>query len=50
MVKYGVPTAAYGTFSDFEAAKAYIEEKGAPSWSKADGLALGKGVVVAETG
>ena len=49
MVKYGVPTAAYGTFSDFEAAKAYIEEKGAPIVVKADGLALGKGVVVAET-
>ena len=30
MVKYDVPTAAYGTFSDFEEAKAYIEEKGAP--------------------
>ena len=49
MVKYGVPTAAYGTFSDFEEAKAYIEEKGAPIVVKADGLALGKGVVVAET-
>ena len=49
MVKYDVPTAAYGTFSDFEEAKAYIEEKGAPIVIKADGLALGKGVVVAET-
>lgn len=49
MVKYGVPTAAYGTFSDFEKAKAYIEEQGAPIVVKADGLALGKGVVVAET-
>ncbi|MFQ7327187.1 MAG: phosphoribosylamine--glycine ligase, partial [Streptococcus xiaochunlingii] len=49
MVKYDVPTAAYGTFSDFEEAKAYIEEKGAPIVVKADGLALGKGVVVAET-
>ena len=49
MVKYGVPTAAYGTFSDFEEAKAYIEKKGAPIVVKADGLALGKGVVVAET-
>ena len=49
MVKYGVPTAAYATFSDFEQAKAYIEEKGAPIVVKADGLALGKGVVVAET-
>lgn len=49
MVKYQVPTAAYGTFSDFEEAKAYILEKGAPIVVKADGLALGKGVVVAET-
>ena len=49
MVKYGVPTAAYATFSDFEQAKAYIEEQGAPIVVKADGLALGKGVVVAET-
>lgn len=49
MVKYQVPTAAYGTFSDFEEAKTYILEKGAPIVVKADGLALGKGVVVAET-
>ena len=49
MVKYGVPTAAYGTFSDFEEGKAYIEKQGAPIVVKADGLALGKGVVVAET-
>ncbi|WP_303974405.1 phosphoribosylamine--glycine ligase [Streptococcus merionis] len=48
MVKYGVPTAAYGTFSDFEEAKAYIEKQGVPIVVKADGLALGKGVVVAE--
>ncbi|AXI66601.1 phosphoribosylamine--glycine ligase [Streptococcus suis] len=49
MVKYGIPTAAFGTFSNFEEAKAYIEEQGAPIVVKADGLALGKGVVVAET-
>ena len=49
MVKYGVPTATYGTFSDFEEAKSYIEKQGAPIVVKADGLALGKGVVVAET-
>ncbi|HEM4695569.1 TPA: phosphoribosylamine--glycine ligase [Streptococcus suis] len=49
MVKYGIPTAAFGTFSNFEETKAYIEEKGAPIVVKADGLALGKGVVVAET-
>ncbi|HEM6372211.1 TPA: phosphoribosylamine--glycine ligase [Streptococcus suis] len=49
MVKYGIPTAAFCTFSNFEEAKAYIEEQGAPIVVKADGLALGKGVVVAET-
>ncbi|WP_019795080.1 phosphoribosylamine--glycine ligase [Streptococcus sobrinus] len=49
MAKYGVPTARYQTFSDFEQAKAYIEAQGAPIVVKADGLALGKGVVVAET-
>ncbi|HFI0035995.1 TPA: phosphoribosylamine--glycine ligase [Streptococcus suis] len=49
MVKYGIPTAAFGTFSNFEEAKAYIEGQGAPIVVKADGLALGKGVVVAET-
>ncbi|NQN68371.1 phosphoribosylamine--glycine ligase [Streptococcus suis] len=49
MVKYGIPTAAFGTFSNFEEAKAYIENQGAPIVVKADGLALGKGVVVAET-
>ncbi|MFC3927359.1 phosphoribosylamine--glycine ligase [Streptococcus caprae] len=49
MVKYDVPTAKYGTFTDFEEAKAYIEAQGAPIVVKADGLALGKGVVVAET-
>lgn len=49
MARYGIPTAAFQTFSDFAAAKAYIEEQGAPIVVKADGLALGKGVVVAET-
>lgn len=49
MGKYGIPTAAFGTFSNFEEAKAYIQEQGAPIVVKADGLALGKGVVVAET-
>ncbi|HEM5296501.1 TPA: phosphoribosylamine--glycine ligase [Streptococcus suis] len=49
MVKYGIPTAAFGTFSNFEEAKVYIKEQGAPIVVKADGLALGKGVVVAET-
>ena len=40
--KYGVPTARYETFSDFEKAKSYIEKEGAPIVVKADGLALGK--------
>ncbi len=49
MAEYHVPTAKYETFTDFEKAKAYIEAQGAPIVVKADGLALGKGVVVAET-
>jgi len=49
MDKYGIPTAQYREFSDFDVAKAYIHEKGAPIVVKADGLALGKGVVVAST-
>jgi phosphoribosylamine--glycine ligase len=44
-----IPTAAYGHFSDAVAAKAYIREQGAPIVVKADGLAAGKGVVVAMT-
>ena len=47
MVKYGVPTAAYGSFTDAESALAYIDKVGAPIVVKADGLAAGKGVVVA---
>src|ERR1051325_31035 len=47
--KYGIPTAAYERFSDAAAAKAYVKAKGAPIVVKADGLALGKGVVVAQT-
>lgn len=49
MKKYHVPTAAYETFTDGEAAKKYIREQGAPIVVKADGLAAGKGVVVAQT-
>ncbi len=49
MNQYGVPTADHKTFSEFGQASAYIEAKGAPIVIKADGLALGKGVVVAET-
>lgn len=47
MRDYHIPTAKYQTFSDFEAAKAYVLENGAPIVIKADGLAAGKGVVVA---
>ena len=47
MKKYHIPTGEYQTFSDYEAAKAYIEEKGAPIVIIADGLAAGKGVTVA---
>lgn len=43
----GAPTAAYGHFTDADAAKAYIREQGAPIVVKADGLAAGKGVIVA---
>lgn len=47
MQKYGIPTAEYAVFSDTSEALRYLEEKGAPIVIKADGLALGKGVVVA---
>lgn len=49
MKKYSIPTAAYQTFTELPAALAYIEEQGAPIVVKADGLALGKGVVVAQS-
>lgn len=49
MKKYDIPTAAYGTFTDAEEAKAFIRGQGAPIVVKADGLAAGKGVVVAMT-
>ena len=49
MAKYGVPTAFYKICEDVATAKAYIEEKGAPIVVKADGLAAGKGVIVAMT-
>ncbi|MEQ9261017.1 MAG: phosphoribosylamine--glycine ligase [Roseovarius sp.] len=45
----GAPTADYGHFTDADPAKAYVSEMGAPIVVKADGLAAGKGVVVAET-
>jgi len=49
MKKYNIPTAAYETFTELDKALAYIDEQGAPIVVKADGLALGKGVVVAST-
>lgn len=49
MKRHGIPTAEYETFTDAEAAKAYIAKHGAPIVVKADGLAAGKGVVVAMT-
>ena len=47
MAKYGIPTAAYAVFTDPGEASAYIREIGAPCVVKADGLAAGKGVIVA---
>ena len=47
MMRHGIPTAAYATFSDVKEAHAYIDQQGAPIVIKADGLAAGKGVVVA---
>ena len=49
MARHGIPTAAYETFTDAAAAHAYVDERGAPIVVKADGLAAGKGVVVAAT-
>ena len=45
--RHNIPTAEYQTFTDIDAAKAYIKEKGAPIVVKADGLAAGKGVIIA---
>ncbi|MBQ1868073.1 MULTISPECIES: phosphoribosylamine--glycine ligase [Selenomonas] len=49
MKKYNIPTAKYEVFTDADAARAYIEQEGAPIVIKADGLAAGKGVIVAMT-
>ena len=49
MKRHGIPTAEYETFTDAAAAHAYVNQKGAPIVIKADGLAAGKGVVVAAT-
>ncbi len=47
--RHGIPTAAYGRFTDAGAARAYVREIGAPIVVKADGLAAGKGVTIAQT-
>jgi len=47
MKKYGIPTAAYEVFTDLDAALAYLETAPIPTVVKADGLALGKGVIIA---
>jgi phosphoribosylamine--glycine ligase len=49
MKRHNIPTAEYDTFTDAKAAHAYVDAKGAPIVVKADGLAAGKGVVVAMT-
>ena len=49
MIRHGIPTAPYATFTDAAAAHAYVAAQGAPIVVKADGLAAGKGVVVAQT-
>ena len=49
MKKYGIPTAKYETFSDIKSALEYLETAPLPTVIKADGLALGKGVIIAQT-
>ena len=49
MKKYGIPTASYEIFTDMEKALAYLESAPIPTVIKADGLALGKGVIIAQT-
>jgi phosphoribosylamine--glycine ligase len=49
MLRHGIPTAAYATFTDVKLAHDYVNQQGAPIVIKADGLAAGKGVVVAMT-
>lgn len=49
LARHNIPTAAYGNFTDVEAAIAYIRQQGAPIVVKADGLAAGKGVILAQT-
>ena len=49
MQKYNIPTAAYASFSEYEEAKEYLSRQDMPIVLKADGLAAGKGVIIAET-
>lgn len=49
MKQYGIPTAAYESFTDMDAALSYLDTQSAPIVVKADGLALGKGVILADT-
>src|SRR5690606_32255965 len=49
LARHNIPTAAYGNFTDVEEALAYLRQQGAPIVVKADGLAAGKGVIVAMT-
>ena len=49
LARHNIPTAAYQSFTEVEPALAYLRERGAPIVVKADGLAAGKGVIVAET-
>ena len=49
LAKYNIPTASYGVFTEIAPATAYIKQQGAPIVIKADGLAAGKGVILAQT-
>lgn len=49
LARHNIPTAAYGTFTEVDAAKDYVRKQGTPIVIKADGLAAGKGVIIAET-
>lgn len=49
MRRYGIPTAAYEVFTELDKALAYVDSQPFPIWIKADGLALGKGVVIVST-
>ena len=49
LARHNIPTAAYGNFTDIDEAVAYIQQQGAPIVVKADGLAAGKGVILAQT-